>query len=643
MKSHLTEIKQALTKYNIRLSEENIQKFVDTIQLSQQYFPKSEQHALIIKLLTEWETRKNEKIIATTSEACRIQGGPRVTTFGILSVDWPGLFDSCSGVIHEMGWNIYFTKGISIAHPVENLGIVLIGILTDKEETHQKLLDQIHTILSKILQAAVGTRAKTYLLAEEIRKLEFYSQVIAYIEKVYHEKDLEQIIGLNGEAVKYFAARSRDYIENRKIEDIAQQIIRNFTFIQKVQKTGGSIQLDISNFATKTQGTFTGVSVAGPAHLLNLEDCLKTIELTVPNFELKHNREFTTENGISLFRIEFTDSSDHALSELDKKRLKKAFSTMVLNKRRNRAQWIESIGGFEQYARAIIPLLVREAQSTEKTQVYLSAGHITDLSIDFKVIVVVPESHDKKHNLVNMTVNHLEAVPGIHILRVKPPKKFGATRVFIIDLRVSLVDIENTETLYRTIKERVYAALGEFRDFDEGMRTMDATKLKSVRRRMKGISKTLVRELYYSIEDFFRIGASDHEIIAHIRIALAMLKTIDEKQDPILVLSRQIGADSKNGKHLPTASVICVSYPHEHYLLPKILEILEPYEVTLSRLEKMGRDILICRITQKESALPDRERNKLVKRIQKLTKEEKRSKRRLQRKKSISPPNYPEK
>jgi|GEM_PF-361649 len=643
MKSHLSKIKQALTKYNIRLSEENIQKFVDTIELSQQYFPKSEQHALIIKLLTEWETRKNEKIIATTSEACRIQGGPCVTTFGILSVDWPGLFDSCSGVIHEMGWNIYFTKGISIAHPVENLGIVLIGILTDKEETHQKLLDQIHTILSKILQAAVGTRAKTYLLAEEIRKLEFYSQVIAYIENVYHEKDLEQIIGLNGEAVKYFAARSRDYIENRKIEDIAQQIIRNFTFIQKVQKTGGSIQLDISNFATKTQGTFTGVSVAGPAHLLNLEDCLKTIELTVPNFELKHNREFTTENGISLFRIEFTDSSDHALTELDKKRLKKAFSTMVLNKRRNRAQWIESIGGFEQYARAIIPLLVREAQSTEKTQVYLSAGHITDLSIDFKVIVVVPESHDKKHNLVNMTVNHLEAVPGIHILRVKPPKKFGATRVFIIDLRVSLVDIENTETLYRTIKERVYAALGEFRDFDEGMRTMDATKLKSVRRRMKGISKTLVRELYYSIEDFFRIGASDHEIIAHIRIALAMLKTIDEKQDPILVLSRQIGADSKNGKHLPTARVICVSYPHEYYLLPKILEILEPYEVTLSRLEKMGRDILICRITQKESALPDRERNKLVKRIQKLTKEEKRSKRRLQRKKSISPPNYPEK
>ena len=617
MENHISDIKQALVKYDLDLNTDQIHKYIDDIQLSQQYFPLNEQRALIIKLLNEWESRREEKIITATAEACNIKHGPCVTTFGVLSVDWPGLSDTCIGIIHEMGWNIYFAKGISMVRQKENLGIMLIGVRTDDEEFHGQIISQKEVILNKIRQAAVGTRAKTYLLSEEIRKLEFYSQVITHIEQIYTEDDLEKIIGMNGEAVKFFAARSRDYLENRKIEDIADQIIRNFTYIKLVQKTGNAIQLNISNFTTNTEGTFTGVSVAGPAHILNLEDCLKTIELTNPGFQLKHNREFTTEDGISIFRIEFVDANNHALTELEQKRLKKAFSTMVLNKRRDRAQWIESIGGFEQYARAIIPLLVKEAQSTCRTQVYLSVGHTTDLYLDFKVIVVLPERPKSSKKVVTDTINELESVHGIHILRVKPPKAFGTSEVFIIDLRASLTEIENTEIIYRNIKERVYKAVGEFRDFDEGMRTIDTTKLKAVRRRLKTINKSIVRELYYSIEDFYRVGASIHEIIAHIRITLAMLKAISEKDDKLLVLSRQIGAQAK-GSSGPSASVFCISFPHELYPLQEILEVLDPYEVTLSRLEKMGRDILICRVTQNDKGLANGDRTKLMKKIQGL-------------------------
>lgn len=622
MKSHLNDIQQALTKYDLELSRDQINKFLDDIKVSQQYFPIGEQRALIIKLLTDWESSRDKKINVVTSEACHLQDGTCVTTYGVLSVDWPGLFDSCSGVIHEMGWNIYFIKGISLTRRNENLGIVLIGVKTDSEYSHDIIINQKDTIITKIHQAAVGTRAKTFLLSEEIRKLEIYSQVIAQIEKIYTGKDLEQIIGMNGEAVKYFAARSRDYIENRKIEDIAKQIIRNYTFIKKAHKTGKSIELDISNFTTNTEGTFTGVTVAGPAHLLHLEDCLKTIELTIPNFQLKHNREFTTEHGISLYRIEFVDSTELPLGELEQKRLKKAFSTMVLNKRRDRAQWIETIGGFEQYARAIIPLLVREAQNTGKTQVYQSVGQATDLFIDFKVIVVVPSSKEIRKKLVTNTVNFLEAVPGFHIHSVKPPKTFGNTETFIIDLRVTLVDIENTETIYKIIKKNVHAALGEFRDFDEGMRTIDTAKLKSVRQRLEGVNKNLIRELYYSIEDFFRVSAPIDEIIAHIRIALNMLEKISKKDDTLIVLSRQTSTPCKSGIPIPTSTLLCLAYPHQHYNLEKILDIFEPYEVTLSRMERTGRDILLCRITKNEKALSLKEKNDLIKKIKMLTKKE---------------------
>ncbi len=618
MNEEISKIQQALVKYDLKLSPGKVQKFLEDIQQAQQYFPLSEQRALIIRLLYEWDSRKAEKIITLNSEACRIQHGPCVTTFGILSIDWPGFFDTCVGIIHEMGWNIYFVKGFYFSRQKETLGIILIGIRTEGDDSYKRLLSQRETILSKIHQAAVGTSAKTYLLSEEIRKLTIYSQVIAQIEKTYHGKDLEQIIGLNGEAVKYFAARSRDYIENRKIEDIARQIILNYSFIKKLQKSGSTIQLEISNFTTKTEGTFTGVTVAGPAHMLNLEDCLKTIELTIPNFQLKHNREFTTEEGISLYRIEFVDPLGHPLSELEQERLKKAFSAMVLNKHRDRAQWIESIGGFEQYARAIIPLLVREAQTTGKTQVYHSVGHITDLFIDFKVIVVIPTSQTTTKKLFTNTVNRLETVKGFHILRVKPPKIFGKTTVFIVDLRITLTSVENIETIYKTIREIIHAVVGEFRDFDEGMRTIDTARLKSVRRHIEGVNKNLIRELYYSIEDFFRVSASIDEIISHIRIALDMLKLIDEKDEPILVLSRQTGIHSESGEILPKATLLCLSYPHRLFLLQKILEILEPYEVTLSRIEQAGRDILVCRITKEEKTLKEKEADNLVKTIKQL-------------------------
>ena len=619
MKKSLSEIQQALKKYELDIPSQTIQQFLEDIQDAQKHFPLSEQRALIIKLISEWDSKK-EKIITITSEACHFENGTSVTTFGVLSADWPGLSDTCLGIIHEMGWNIYFVKGISLNRANENLGIILIGVMTQNKTKFKELFKQSQTILEKIHRAAIGTSGKAFLLSEEIRKLEYYSQVIAYIEEIYQGNDLEQIIGLNGEAVKYFAARSRDYIENRQVEDIARQIIRNYTFMKNVNKSGNTIKLEIINFKTMTEGIFTGVTVAGPAHLLHLEDCLKTIELTIPHFLLKHNREFTTEDGISLFRIEFVDSANHPLVELEQNRLKKAFSTMILNKRRDRAQWIESIGGFEQYARAIIPLLVREAHSTDKTQVYLSVGHSTDLFIDFKVIIVVPISRETIKNFVTKTVNHLEAEPGFHILRVKPAKTFGNTKVFIIDLRVSLLEVEDTETIYRNIKEKVNKALGSFRDFDEGMRTINTTKLKSVRRRLKGINKSLIRELYYSIEDFYRLSASDHEIIAHIRIAINMLKTMDTKDKTLHILSRQIVTSLNNGTQLPTSSLICISYPHQLSLLQNILETFEPYEVTLSRLEKSGRDILICRITMDNKALSDAERKMLVERIKKLAK-----------------------
>ncbi len=621
MNQHLKSIEKILKHlYNLELTPTKLQTYYDSINEAIQYFPISTQQALVIKLLSDWKGKRNKKIITVKTEVCHLKDGTCITTFGILSPDWPGLSNSCAGVIHEMGWNIYFIEGFSIQEGKLDLGVVLIGVRTEKEDAYQQLLNQTKTILNKLHQAAVGTSAKAYLLSEEIKKLEIYGKVIAYIEEIYKGNDLEEIIGLDGEVIRFFAARSKNYIENRKVEDIARQIIRNFKFRKEVQKSGGAIQLDITNFTTNKEGVFTGVTLAGPAHLLNLEDCLTTIELTSSGFQLKHNREFTTNDGVSCYRIEFVDRLGHPLSDIEQKRLAKGFNTMVLNKRRDRAEWIETIGGFEQYARAVIPLLVREAQSSHKIQVYQSVGHTTALYIDFKVIVVIPSSKKLKQNTVTRTANSLESGSGLHILSVKPPRLFGSTQVFIINLRASLTVIENVESIYRHIREKIKETLGDFRDFDEGMRTIDTEKLKSARRRLEGIDKSTIRELYYSIEDFYRLSAGIDEIIDHIRIAYDMLKSFIDTKKTIRLIWHQTGVHSKSDEILPRASLLCVAYPHEFELLKNILEILNPYDVTMSRLEKVGFDILTCRLTDKEKALSEAAIEKITGKIKKLEK-----------------------
>jgi hypothetical protein len=618
MHDPVDDIFQSLSGETTPPSKPFIQETLTELEESQRLFPESAQNALIVRLLHDWKLKKDERMIVSTIVDCRNGSGFCVHFFGILTSDWPGLSNTCLGVIHQMGWNIDFIKAFSLIRTAEQLGVVLIGIKTDDEEQHKRLIGHSPIIFSRLQQAVVGTSAKAFLLSEEIRKLEIYSQAIAYIEKHFAGMDLEPIVGMNGEAVKFFAARSRDYIENRKVEDIAEQIVRNYTFIKNVRETPDSIQLDISNQETKTEGIFTTVTVAGPARLLNLEDCLKTIELTIPSFSLKHNREFTTNEGVSLYRIEFVDSMGFPLAESEHARLRNAFATLVLSKRQNRAQWIESIGGFEHYARAIIPLLVREAKNTKKTQVYQSVGQSTDLFIEFKIIVVVPNPAEFREKLVNKTVRSIEGVPGLEIFGVKPPKTFDDTEVFIIDIRASLAILENVETIYKTIKDNVRKAVGEFRDFDEGMRTIDTEKFKSVRRMIDGIDKSLIRELYYCIEDFFRVGASIDEIIAHIRLTVGMLAVLEKQEKKIHVLVGQTGQSTADGKTVPKASLLCVAYPQPLYLLQKILEVFENYEVTLSRLERQGWNILICRLTSHEKALSEEELTTLKENIDRL-------------------------
>lgn len=614
----IKKIQEILAQNKCILSSKEITEYFQEFENSQKYFPRAEQYALMIRLFEEWKNRVNEKILIITTEYSIPNDPQRAITFGIISSDWPGLSDSCIGVIHEKGWNAFFAIGITLNYNEIKLGLIIVSILTQNEREYEDLNRQLPEIIQDIRKASVGNSTKMYLLNEEIKKLQIYSSVIDKIEEQYRDPDINKIIGPEGEAIKYFASRSREYIANRDTEEIAQQIITNYKFQHKVHQYKRHMHVEIRNFFTKKEGEFTGITVAGDTSQTNLDNLLQSIERAVPDSTIKHHKNFTTEDGISVHHFELTNKDGSALSDLQTKQLNETFKDLDITKRRERQNWLESIGGFEHYARAIIPFLIKQNQITGQNQVFMSVLQSTEHVIDFKILIVLAAREEKMNKIMYQCVNKLDSYPGFYISKIKPPTRHSDREVLILDLTVDLTINKEIESVYQKVKKALEESFGKFRDFDEGMRQMDLRNFQGVRNLLSHIKESRLREYYYSLEDFYRITATAEEIAIQINLALEIQTATDPDEKYPQILWQKVKLDGLKGSATYPATVIVISYPEKIDLLEKILSVFEEYELVLSKLERNERKTLICRLSKNRKALGEEEVTRLVEQIKNL-------------------------
>lgn len=617
----IEQLQKSLKKAGYRISSGEIAAYIQKFESSQDSFPVIEQYALMIKLIEEWKKRGEEKILIIPTEYQFAPDAPPAVTFGIISSDWPGLSDSCIGVIHEKGWNVYMAVGVTLPDFAGELGIILVCILPMNEERYLHLKSQKEQIISDIKKASVGNITKVYLLSEEIKKLQIYSSVIDKIEELYDGEDLERLVGIDGEAVKFFAARSREYIENRSTADIAWQIIMNYEVKKKVQRLRRYMQVDIRNFSTKSEGEFTGISVAGMSNQVNFDELLQAIEYVSPGYQMKHQKNYSTEDGVTVHRFEITTKNGAALNAKQIETLKKVFKNIEFTRRRERQSWLESIGGFEHYARAIIPFLIKQNQTTGQTQVYLSVQQSTEVLIDFKIFIVLAPLKTKTNSLMYQCINKLDSIPGFYISKVKPPSRYGESEVIVVDLKVDLTVNPEIENVYNTVKKIIEEYFGKFRDFDEGMRQMDLRNFNNIKERLPQISEQELREIYYSLEEFYRVTAPVDELVTQIQLGLQLQSIVKPDDNQIHVLWKNMTDESS----MP-ASIIVISLPSGKELLEKVLLLFEAYEVIMSRQVKNERDTIICRLSQNRQALPEAELKELVAKLKALYQTEEKEK-----------------
>jgi len=553
------------------LTKEDLKKYVHEINVSQKYFPIKSQRELIVALLKGWDEPGRKSKVVVIREVVG-QEFPKMVTYGIISYDWPGLADSSIGLFHEKDWNLYFVKAFNLEHREENLGVIIIGIKIEDKKHMEKIVKDEEEIFKDIEYVISGSKPKQSLIAEEIKKLRLYGKLVEAIKKEYHGELLDQII--EEETVKFVSARSREYLEERRIEDLAKIVISNRILAQKVLKTG-KIQINIMDIPTK-RGTFTAITAVDRAENLSLEDLVRILWHIYPDHRIMFYKEFKTKEGIAIIHVEVVDENMAPLPEHLKIKIKDFLENRFLKSLVRRAERIQRVGGFEHYARAIIPVLIREAENTGLPQVFFSAIGSTEFNIEFKLIVVHKEEESYK------IIQELQKVTGVEIKSAKNPGKAGEWFYETIDLKVYLEYFSSIEEIYHNLKEALKNVIGNFRDFDEGMREAEKTKFFALREKLQNIPPRILREFYYNLEDFYRVSASEDELILILNMGWECLKS---KHIPCIKIKL------KNS----SALVVLKTSPNPA-LISNIAQTFSQFAPIISRVEMEYRDIIFVKL-----------------------------------------------
>jgi len=439
----------------------------------------------------------------------------------LIAPDWAGLVNTVAGFIHEGGYNInYLTAMVDSSG---KYGIITTHIILNSEEEMKKVEEEIRQRLGLLKAVARGGGSIEKLVHIGTKKLEVYEKVVEAIKKMAQEEELKELLSERGEVERFIISRSEAYLVERKPEDLARQILTNYRFQKLLREKGRGAYVSVENIET-TREKLTCISAAGFERDLSLDDVMDWLREYIPDYIRKYDKQFVTSDGIAVIRLEITDGSGQPLKEEELPLLERQLFNKL--KRRRQRETFELKAGTELLGRVLIPKLIQEAESSGKAQAYILPGKVTRDSAEFKLIVVSPFKKDEGESIHDKLLDSLSAEAGISVSSAKPPTKMRGFEVSYINLKADLAEFNTEEEIYDVIKQRLQEVLGEFRDFDEGMRRLDRQKMKQVLASLenRGLAPRFVKQFFYAMDDFYRISASVDEITDQIMFASDILR-----------------------------------------------------------------------------------------------------------------------
>ena len=512
---------------------------------------------------------------------------PFILEVTVVAPDWAGLVDTVAGIIHQRGYNIQVLLGLVNASG--EYGIVHAKLLLKDEKEMSSVLEDFKVISSLLKVVAKGGRSIEKLLYGGAKKLEIYEAITRGLKRMAKPDELIELLKEDGEVERFVVSRSEAYLAERNPKDLAEQILTNFRFQKTLREKGRGIFVRVKNLITVRE-RLTCITVAGFERELTLDDVLDEIREFLPEFQRKYDKQFVTEDGITVIRLEITDDKGEPLKEEDLPLLEQHLREHLTRKKRREAFDLKA--GTELYGRVLIPRLIQEVENTGLPQMYLLPGRVTREYAEFKLAIVIPLEDRPLGEIRHSLIDRLSQVSGLVVTSAKPPSKSKGLEIIILNLRAELGEFTSEEDIYDVIKASINEVIPIFRDFDEGMRRSDRKKLEEVlgKLRERGIESRFVRHYFYEMDDFYRISAPTDELAYEVSFGYNLLKEYLRKGDGIWV-----DGDSKN-----QILLIGVVGPPGKINLEAYLGILKEWDPLLTRLEEFGAALIVFNIKKKK-------------------------------------------
>lgn len=570
--SEVKLIKKILKLKNISIAEEKIKTTLKEIVSSQKVFPISQQRALLIRLI-QYFRKKNKKEVIILDELNGEKKIPATFIFGVLAKDWAGMSNSILGIIHQVCKNVLFIKAFTFKDKTDRFGLVIISFQIDTIEEYIKFENSSKQLIKYIKEASRGSIGKTLFLEDETIKFEIHNDIVKYISVVYPDPELVDLIGKNSEVLKFISSRSSQYLAERKIKDLSELIVANHKYIKRIRNGEVEEILKIKNFETKRE-KLTGITFLCKDMSVTIEDFLKTLNFIVPGNGIKHHKSFVTTDGILVYRIEIVDRNGNPLDKKKIKTIEYNLEKLILSSIKKNFSQVKAIGGFEHFARAILPFLMQELEKTKITQVFINANKKSDFTLDTKLIIV---SFEKKKRSLSKIIGALERIDGIEITSALPPKIYKSNvEIIIIKLIINLSEFTSFDDVFNWIKTTLNKHYGELRDFDQGFREFDMRILSELMSTLAPIDPTLIRDIYFNFDELYRVEIPFDILKDCIILCSDTIKEIENNSE-IKCIIKHINRDNCD------KTILCISYLNSRNSLSRILKKLKDKKIYFTR------------------------------------------------------------
>jgi hypothetical protein len=563
------------------------------------FFPLEQEKKLVENLIHKWE-ENSEGIQIYKSSIPKNPSFPLYFSMGLIGKDWPGFSTAILGTIHGKGWNISYESGVTMEANGNKLGIIILVIKINNEPALKKFQIDKKEIINNIVNISEGSLAKRLLLSIGSKRLEVYSKVINIIKKECKENFVPDLLGPEGETFKFFASRTKAYITERTPKDLSEQIITNYKARKDVISTKGEIQIYTKNIKTIKEN-LTCLTIGVYEKELPLKVILGTISFVLPDSKIIYNKEFTTPEGVLIARIEISDREGKPYSIASHKKIKKVLKRIHEKEKEDTEKGAKAIIGLELYIRAIIPLLTKEFKRSGLPQVYFFLTNSTEFFLEFKIIIVTQKEDAEPK--IRKIIAGFNKIAGLKLLSTHQPRELESSSLLIFDIKADLDEFEALSELYQKTKKILIETLGRFRDFDEGMREMDAKKIEVIIHNSPNIPEKQINKIYFSLEDFWRISAPASDITR-------IVETIHKLQS-----KHKKGEILYEYLEVENGTIIILISPKEKILSGKLLDFCSKFKITLSRIEMEKTDILIALISSGDKPVENGQIKEIVSKI----------------------------